>query len=63
MDEKTTRIIRSRVYIAFAVIAAVMAFVLTANTHRIAMAVLVVYCLGMAYYNYRKSKEDGKGKK
>ena len=63
MDEKTTRIIRCRVYIGFAVVAVVMmAFVLTATTHRVAMGVLTAYCLGMAYYNYRKAKEE-EGKK
>ena len=63
MDEKTTRIIRSRVYIAFAVVAVVMAFILTGTVRRVALAVCAVYCLGMAWYNYRKANEDGKGKK
>ena len=63
MDEKTTRTIRSRVYIGLAVVALIMAFILTGTVRRVAMAVCTVYCLVMAWYNYRKANEDGKGKK
>ena len=63
MDEKTTRIIRSRVYVAFAVVAVIMAFILTGAVPRVALVVCAVYCLFMAWYNYRKANEDGKGKK
>ena len=63
MDEKTTRIIRARVYVAFAVVAAVLAFVLTGTERRILLAVCVVYCLAMSFYNYRKYKQDDNGQK
>lgn len=63
MDEKTTRTIRSRVFVAFAVIAAVLAFVLTGTVRRVVLAACAVYCLVMAYYNHRKANEDEKGKK
>ncbi|MBQ1674634.1 MAG: hypothetical protein II069_01150 [Oscillospiraceae bacterium] len=63
MDEKTTRIIRARVYVAFAVVAAVLAFVLTGTERRILLAICVVYCLAMSFYNYRKYKQDDNGQK
>ena len=48
MDEKTTRTIRAKVYIALAVIAVVLIFVITGTVRRIALAVAAVYSLIMS---------------
>ena len=58
MDEKTTRIIRAKIYIAFAVIALVLLVVITGTTRRIALVAVAVYCLIMSYVNFRKAKEE-----
>jgi Ca2+/Na+ antiporter len=58
MDEKTTRTIRARVYIAFAVIALILVFVFTGTVRRAAMGILAVYCVIMAVVNFRKAKDD-----
>jgi|GEM_PF-2154695 len=58
MDEKTTRTVRAKVYIAFAVIAVILAFVFTGTVRRAAMAILAVYCVVMAVVNFRKAKDE-----
>ena len=58
MDEKTTRTIRAKVYIALAVIAVVLIFVITGTVRRIALAVAAVYSLVMSYVNFRKAKQE-----
>ena len=61
MDEKTTRLTRAKIYVVFAVISVIVLFILTGTTRRILLAACAVYCLVMAWYNYRKAKdEDGK---
>ncbi len=62
MDEKTTRIIRGKVYIAFAVIALILVFVFTGTVRRLVMAGLAVYCAVMAAVNFRKAREEDDGK-
>lgn len=62
MDERTTRTIRAKVYIAFAVIALILLFVFTGTVRRVAMAVLAVYCVIMAVVNFRKAKDEDDGK-
>jgi Ca2+/Na+ antiporter len=61
MDEKTTRVVRARIYIAFAVIAAVMAVALTGTIRRVALAATAVYCVVMAVVNFRKAKDEDGG--
>ncbi len=58
MDEKTTRTIRAKVYIALAVIAVVLIFVITGTVRRIALAVAAVYSLIMSYVNFRKARQE-----
>lgn len=58
MDEKTTRTVRAKVYIAFAVVSVVMAFILTGTIRRVALGACAVYCVIMALYNFRKAKDE-----
>lgn len=58
MDEKTTRTIRAKVYIALTVIAVVLIFVITGTVRRIALAVAAVYSLIMSYVNFRKARQE-----
>ena len=61
MDEKTIRTNRAKMYIVFAIAAVVFFFLLSGTIRRVALAVCAVYCIGMAYYNFRKARdEDGK---
>jgi uncharacterized membrane protein len=59
VDEKTTRAIRAKIYIAFAIVSLILVFVFSGTVQRVAMGILAVYCVVMAVVNFRKAKDEG----
>ena len=58
MDDKTIRSVRAKVYIAFAVIALVLALMITGTTRRVVLVGVAVYSLVMSWVNFRKAKQE-----
>ena len=59
MSEKKIRTVRAWVYAALAVVAAVLMPIIGDSVVRlVALAVAAVYCLVMAWVNYRKAKNE-----